>query len=164
MKKIILLLMICLCFGCTNNNTNIQDNNKVEENKTNQENLGFEEKTKILVSNMYNYENSEMDSGYLEIIDGNLVLEELDGKIVKTFGIVNPKYITGVNKCEDVFYVVVTTEGTVYRTDANMLYVENPFFEIEEVNNIKNAKIDDSDCNNITIELLTNENEIKIIN
>lgn len=164
MKKFLLFLIICLCFGCTNNNTNIQDNSKIEENKINQENYGFKENTKVLVSNMYNYENSEMDSGYLEIIDGNLVLEELDGKIVKTYDIVNSKYITGVNKCEDIFYVVVTTDGIVYRTDTNMLFVESPFFEIEGINNIKNAKINDSDCDNIAIELLTNENEIKIIN
>lgn len=188
MKKVlvfVLLLLITLfCFLFFNNDIKFKDSNKKEESINHVKQDVFDEcenkdcgtyeskkyifdiNNEILVSNMYNYDTTQMDSGFLRIKDNKLVFESLDNKLIKTYDDLEGKIknISAVSSnCDDVFYVVLTEDGKLYKTDANMLFVENPFYQVELDYKVKNIIIDSSSCNDIKVLALDESNNILLV-
>ena len=93
----------------------------------------FSNRTSIDVNNMYNYVTDEMEAGTLKIENGTLEFVSLDNKVLKTFdNVKNAKYIESNTFCSETYYVVLTSDNKVYRTDVNLsLFLEEPFYQIE---------------------------------
>ncbi len=173
MKKVILviLLIVVLVVGYLySDNTNEDKPNKPIIDNTDEvdvcsildgcvivDNIRYDLKkeTRLTITDMYNYDNSHMEAGYLNINEEKkLEFLSLDEKVVKTFdNISNVKYFASTDsKCSDQFYVVLTEDGKLYRNDlGGSLFIEAPFYEIEGANNISdvlliNIEDDDGNC------------------
>lgn len=177
-KYLIYILIIILTIGgvylykdSSKNKDNHNDNN--DENKTTEvikdtkcingyecivkdnKKYYFSNKTSISINNMYNYVTDEMEAGSLKIEDGTLKFIGLDNKVLKVFDNVhNAKYIESNTFCSEIYYVVLTSDNKVYRTDVNLsLFLEEPFYQIELDYDVKGISLNNGD--NTCINKLT---------
>lgn len=177
-KYLIYILIIILIIGgvylykdSSKNKDNHYDNN--DENKTTEvikdtkcingyecivkdnKKYYFSNKTSISINNMYNYVTDEMEAGSLKIEDGTLKFIGLDNKVLKVFDNVhNAKYIESNTFCSETYYVVLTSDNKVYRTDVNLsLFLEEPFYQIELDYDVKGISLNNGD--NTCINKLT---------
>lgn len=116
----------------------------------------FSNKTSISVNNMYNYVTDEMEAGSLKIEDGTLKFIGLDNKVLKVFdNVKDVLYIETNGLCSERYYVVLTGDGKVYRTDSGTsLFLEEPFYQIELDYNVKGVSLNNGDnscINDLTI-------------
>lgn len=190
MKKILIyLFLIILVAGSiyfykdekdTSKETNDKTTN-IKENKTHEEikciadyecimkdnkKYYFSNRTSIDVNNMYNYVTDEMEAGTLKIENGTLEFVSLDNKVLKTFdNVKNAKYIESNTFCSETYYVVLTSDNKVYRTDVNIsLFLEEPFYQIELDYNVKGISLNDGEntcINDLTV--ISDKDEIKMI-
>ena len=127
----------------------------------------FSIKTEVLVSNVYDYDTDSNINGKLYINDSKkLVFLNDNNNPIKEYtfdgDVVSIDVQTG--KCSDIFAVVLTSTGKVYKVEDNKnLLEEDPFYEISNGNRIKDITLYDSGdlCNNIIYALDENN---KIIN
>lgn len=189
-KYLIYILIIILTIGgvylykdSSKNKDNHNDNN--DENKTTEvikdtkcingyecivkdnKKYYFSNKTSIDVNNMYNYVTDEMEAGSLKIEDGTLKFIGLDNKVLKVFDNVhNAKYIESNTFCSEIYYVVLTSDNKVYRTDVNLsLFLEEPFYQIELDYDVKGISLNNGDntcINKLTI--MDDKTNIKELN
>lgn len=178
-KYLIYILIIVLIIGGVylykNNNEkeNHNDNSNDDENKTtnvvkdtkcineyecivkDNKKYYFSNKTSISVNNMYNYVTDEMEAGSLKIEDGTLKFIGLDNKVLKVFdNVQNAKYIESNGICSETYYVVLTSDNKVYRTDINLsLFLEEPFYQIELDYDVKGISLNNGD--NTCVDKLT---------
>ena len=127
----------------------------------------FSNKTSISINNMYNYVTEEMEAGSLKIEDGTLKFIGLDNKVLKVFDNVhNAKYIESNTFCSETYYVVLTSDNKVYRTDVNLsLFLEEPFYQIELDYDVKGISLNNGDntcINKLTI--MDDKTNIKELN
>lgn len=127
----------------------------------------FSNKTSISINNMYNYVTDEMEAGSLKIEDGTLKFIGLDNKVLKVFDNVhNAKYIESNTFCSETYYVVLTSDNKVYRTDVNLsLFLEEPFYQIELDYDVKGISLNNGDntcINKLTI--MDDKTNIKELN
>lgn len=127
----------------------------------------FSNKTSISINNMYNYVTDEMEAGSLKIEDGTLKFIGLDNKVLKVFDNVhNAKYIESNTFCSEIYYVVLTSDNKVYRTDVNLsLFLEEPFYQIELDYDVKGISLNNGDntcINKLTI--MDDKTNIKELN
>lgn len=181
---IVVLLGIFVTLYFTNDktsNTNTNNGNTAKDNKPSDDvcladykcltidnkEYYFSIKTEVLVSNVYDYDTDSNINGKLYINDSKklVFLNDKDNPIKEyTFDgdVVSIDVQTG--KCKDVFAVILTSTGKVYRVEDNKyLLEEDPFYEISNGNKIKDITLYDSEdlCNNIIYALDENN---KIIN
>lgn len=189
-KYLIYILIIILIIGgvylykdSSKNKDNHNDNN--DENKTTEvikdtkcingyecivkdnKKYYFSNKTSISINNMYNYVTDEMEAGSLKIEDGTLKFIGLDNKVLKVFDNVhNAKYIESNTFCSETYYVVLTSDNKVYRTDVNLsLFLEEPFYQIELDYDVKGISLNNGDntcINKLTI--MDDKTNIKELN
>lgn len=189
-KYLIYILIIILIIGgvylykdSSKNKDNHNDNN--DENKTTEvikdtkcingyecivkdnKKYYFSNKTSISINNMYNYVTDEMEAGSLKIEDGTLKFIGLDNKVLKVFDNVhNAKYIESNTFCSEIYYVVLTSDNKVYRTDVNLsLFLEEPFYQIELDYDVKGISLNNGDntcINKLTI--MDDKTNIKELN
>ena len=189
-KYLIYILIIILIIGgvylykdSSKNKDNHNDNN--DENKTTEvikdtkcingyecivkdnKKYYFSNKTSISINNMYNYVTDEMEAGSLKIEDGTLKFIGLDNKVLKVFDNVhNAKYIESNIFCSETYYVVLTSDNKVYRTDVNLsLFLEEPFYQIELDYDVKGISLNNGDntcINKLTI--MDDKTNIKELN
>ena len=128
----------------------------------------FSIKTEVLVSNVYDYDTDSNINGKLYINDSKklVFLNDNNNNPIKEYtfdgDVVSIDVQTG--KCSDIFAVVLTSTGKVYKVEDNKnLLEEDPFYEISNGNRIKDITLYDSEdlCNNIIYALDENN---KIIN
>ena len=127
----------------------------------------FSIKTEVLVSNVYDYDTDSNINGKLYINDSKkLVFLNDNNNPIKEYtfdgDVVSIDVQTG--KCSDIFAVVLTSTGKVYKVEDNKnLLEEDPFYERSNGNRIKDITLYDSGdlCNNIIYALDENN---KIIN
>lgn len=182
MKKVLiyvfLIILVCGSIYYYVNENDSKTINDIEENKKNNNNNNdsditipcisnyeckivndkkyyFSNIVSVNVNNMYDYVNDQMEAGYLRIDDGVLKFYDLENKVLKTYdNIENAKYIEINDKCSEKYYVVLTSDGKVYRTDKDAsLFLEEPFYQIEEANNVIGISLNDG--NNSCINDLT---------
>ncbi len=127
----------------------------------------FSNRTSISINNMYNYVTDEMEAGSIRIEDGVLSFYDLDNKILKTFdNIKDALYVETNGLCSERYYVVLTSDGKVYRTDREAsLFLEEPFYQIELDYNVKGISLnngDDTCINKLTI--MDDKTNIKELN
>ena len=118
----------------------------------------------VNVNDMYNYVNDEAEAGILKIDDNKLEFVGLDGKVIKEFNEINdPMYIESNDKCNEKYFVVLTKDGKVYRTDLQEgLFVESAFYQVELDYVVKGISLTDGNntcINNLTV--LDSEGNIK---
>ena len=107
-----------------------------------------------------------ISSGPLKIENGTLEFVSLDNKVLKTFdNVKKAKYIESNTFCSETYYVVLTSDNKVYRTDVNLsLFLEEPFYQIELDYNVKGISLNDGEntcINDLTV--ISDKDEIKII-
>lgn len=187
MKKFILviLLIVVLFIGYVYNNSgnnelnnndkildtdnNITDECSVDNNCIIIDDVKYEIKKlkEVIITDMYNYDNSQMEAGYLKIIDGKVVFQALDETIIKSFDNIDgkAKYIISSNDgCTDKYYAVITEEGNIYRNDeGSSLFQESPFYLVETSSFVKDALIirnndEYENCNSETLVLVLLDN------
>lgn len=94
----------------------------------------FSIKKSIKVDNMFNFDTNKNEAGTLKINDeGELVFEDLNGKIIKTYDSISSKVISidSTNSECDLIYVALTEDGKVYKTEAEEgLFSGEPFLEL----------------------------------
>ena len=77
----------------------------------------------------------------------------------------NAKYIESNTFCSETYYVVLTSDNKVYRTDVNLsLFLEEPFYQIELDYNVKGISLNDGEntcINDLTV--ISDKDEIKMI-
>ncbi len=184
---IVVLLGIFVTLYYTNNKTNNSDNTNTSSGNTTKDNKPsddicladykcltidnkeyfFSIKTEVLVSNVYDYDTDSNINGKLYINDSKkLVFLNDNNNPIKEYtfdgDVVSIDVQTG--KCSDIFAVVLTSTGKVYKVEDNKnLLEEDPFYEISNGNKIKDITLYDSEdlCNNIIYALDENN---KIIN
>lgn len=107
----------------------------------------FSNRTSISINNMYNYVTDEMEAGTLKVEDGILKFIGLDNKVLKTFdNIKDALYVETNGLCSERYYVVLTSDGKVYRTDRGAsLFLEEPFYQIELDYNVKSISLNNGD-------------------
>ncbi len=184
---IVVLLGIFVTLYYTNNKTNNSDSTNTSSGNTTKDNKPsddicladykcltidnkeyfFSIKTEVLVSNVYDYDTDSNINGKLYINDSKkLVFLNDNNNPIKEYtfdgDVVSIDVQTG--KCSDIFAVVLTSTGKVYKVEDNKnLLEEDPFYEISNGNKIKDITLYDSEdlCNNIIYALDENN---KIIN
>lgn len=161
--------------------SNNNEENKTEENKLSDDicladykcitidgvEYYFSLKTEVNVSNVYDYDTDSNINGKLYINDSKklVFLNENDNPIKEySFDgdVISIDVQTG--KCSEIFSVILTSTGKVYKVEDNKnLLEEDPFYEISNGNKIKDITLYDSEdvCNNIVYALDENN---KIIN
>lgn len=192
MKKYLIYILIIIfiiggvyLYKNSNEKENHNDNSNDGENKTTEvikdtkcingyecivkdnKNYYFSNKTSISINNMYNYVTDEMEAGSLKIEDGTLKFIGLDNKVLKVFDNVhNAKYIESNTFCSETYYVVLTSDNKVYRTDVNLsLFLEEPFYQIELDYDVKGISLNNGDntcINKLTI--MDDKTNIKELN
>ncbi len=107
----------------------------------------FSNRTSISINDMYNYVTDEMEAGTLKVEDGILKFIGLDNKALKTFdNIKDALYVETNGLCSERYYVVLTSDGKVYRTDRGAsLFLEEPFYQIELDYNVKGISLNNGD-------------------
>ena len=107
----------------------------------------FSNRTSISINDMYNYVTDEMEAGTLKVEDGILKFIGLDNKVLKTFdNIKDALYVETNDRCSERYYVVLTSDGKVYRTDrGSSLFLEEPFYQIELDYNVKGISLNNGD-------------------
>lgn len=186
MKKILIYVFLIILFVGSvyfykqenSKNNNVVDNNtttnKVEEKikciadyectiKDNKK-YYFSNRVSINVNDMYNYVNDESEAGTLKIEDNKLEFVGLDGKVIKEFNeVTDPMYIESNDKCSEKYFVVLTKDGKVYRTDLQEgLFVESAFYQIELDYIVKGISLTDGEntcINNLSV--LDSEGNVK---
>lgn len=155
---IVLGVMIYFMFFKDNNEKQNPIDNKVDEKidcedgytceKINNTIYKWSNKKSIKVNKTFNYDTDEMEVGTLEINeDGILKFYNLQNTELKEYTNIDGKVLSidsVSEECDKVFYVALTSDGKVYRTDTNEgLLIEEPFFEIElnEEDVIKNISV-----------------------
>ncbi len=124
----------------------------------------FSNRVSITVNDMYNYVNDESEAGTIKIDNNKLVFVGLDGKVIKEFNEINdPMYIESNDKCSEKYFVVLTKDGKVYRTELQEgLFVESAFYQIELDYVVKGVSLTDGEntcINNLSV--LDSEGDVK---
>lgn len=160
----------------TNNNTNNTENNKPSDDicladykciSIDNKEYYFSIKTEVNVSNVYDYDTDSNIDGKLYINDSKklVFLNDKDSPIKEySFDGDVISIDTQTGNCKEIFVIVLTSNGKVYRVEDNKnLLEEDPFYEISNNNKIKDITLYDSEdlCNNIIYALDENN---KIIN
>lgn len=131
--------------------TDIKDNTPVEQNTDNSDEIydcdhgykcetidGLEYKwsvkTKISVSNEYNYETDELEAGTLEINDGILEFIDLSGNVLKAYNEIEGKVIAleeSIDLCDEKpIYVALTDNGDIYMSYAHNGILTSEAFDL----------------------------------
>lgn len=190
MKKVILIILLIavLTIGyfykdnSVNNNLNkdVDVNDKVENKDDiclvddgciiiDDIKYNIDKQKEITITDMYNYDNSHMEAGYLKIVDDRLVFLSLDEKILKSFDNIEGKIkyiVSSSEECNDKFYAVITDAGKVYRNDAgSSLFQENPFYLVETASHVKDILIinnndEHGNCSYETLILVLLDNSV----
>ena len=100
-------------------------------------------KTMISINNMYDYDTDEMEAGTLEINEGKLTFKDLTGTIRYTYDEIegSAMYIEeSIDLCDEKpLFIVLTTEGKLYMSDAHSgILVSNAFTKIDNDNTFTN--------------------------
>ena len=148
-------------------NDNNNDNSKCEEGYECVTQDGviyrFSIKKEIKIDEMYNYDTSELERGILKITDdGELVFENAENKIIKKFDNIEGK-VTSIEtneSCDEKFYLAVTSDGKIYRSEKHEgLLIEEPFYLLEQNHEVSRVSLYAYNCSD-EITIFTKQREI----
>lgn len=189
MKKIVLSIFLCILvigsiYYYNEEYKNIAENKKTKENKKDLENENvynscpdgyecielngvtykFSIKKSIEVKDMFNYDTNENVNGTLKIDDnGVLIFVSENNEIIRKYDYISSNVIkidSTNDKCDPI-YVILTSDGKVYKTEIeDGLFTAEPFFELQISEKIYKISLYNETCDVKLIGL--NENyEVK---